>query len=54
MVSQVDFRAKLWTCPFCGQRNHFPPEYAQNISFLLDAKLFILTCLRLFGAGKGR
>ena len=32
MVSQVDFRAKLWTCPFCGQRNHFPPEYAQNIS----------------------
>ena len=30
--SQIDFRAKLWTCPFCGQRNHFPPEYAQNIS----------------------
>ncbi|KAK8820854.1 hypothetical protein WA556_005168 [Blastocystis sp. ATCC 50177/Nand II] len=29
---QIDFRAKLWTCPFCGQRNHFPPEYAQNIS----------------------
>ena len=32
LISQVDFRAKLWTCPFCGQRNHFPPEYAQNIS----------------------
>ena len=29
-------------------------EYVLNISFLLDAKLFILTCLRLFGAGKGR
>ena len=30
--SQVDFRAKLWSCPMCGQRNHFPPEYANNIS----------------------
>lgn len=29
---QIDFRAKLWTCPFCGQRNHFPPEYAQGIN----------------------
>ena len=30
--SQIDFHAKLWTCPFCGQRNHFPPEYAQGIN----------------------
>ena len=22
---QVDFRSKLWTCPFSLQRNHFPP-----------------------------
>lgn len=29
---QVDFRSKLWTCPFCTGRNHFPPHYAENIS----------------------
>ncbi|KAJ1460107.1 hypothetical protein M885DRAFT_509837 [Pelagophyceae sp. CCMP2097] len=29
---QVDFRTKLWTCPFCLGRNHFPPHYAENIS----------------------
>lgn len=29
---QVDFRSKLWTCPFCTARNHFPPHYAENIS----------------------
>lgn len=29
---QVDFRSKLWVCPFCMQRNHFPPHYADNIS----------------------
>lgn len=23
---------KLWTCPFCITRNHFPPHYAENIS----------------------
>mmetsp|Transcript_3147 Transcript_3147/g.4293 ORF Transcript_3147/g.4293 Transcript_3147/m.4293 type:complete len:766 (-) Transcript_3147:258-2555(-) len=28
---QVDFRTKLWTCPFCLTRNHFPPHYAENI-----------------------
>lgn len=30
--SQVDYRTKLWTCPFCTMRNHFPPHYAENIS----------------------
>ncbi|CAH1792238.1 unnamed protein product [Owenia fusiformis] len=25
---QVDYRAKLWTCNFCFQRNPFPPQYA--------------------------
>ncbi|CAM9860463.1 unnamed protein product, partial [Choristocarpus tenellus] len=30
--SQVDYMSKLWTCPFCMQRNHFPPHYAENIS----------------------
>lgn len=29
---QVDYRTKLWTCPFCLNRNHFPPHYAENIS----------------------
>lgn len=29
---QVDFRSKLWVCPFCLQRNHFPPHYADAIS----------------------
>lgn len=29
---QVDFSTKLWTCPFCTTRNHFPPHYAENIS----------------------
>lgn len=28
----VDFRTKVWTCPFCMTRNHFPPHYAENIS----------------------
>ena len=30
--SQVDHMTKLWTCPFCITRNHFPPHYAENIS----------------------
>lgn len=29
---QVDFRTKLWTCPFCQTRNHFPPHYSENIT----------------------
>ena len=24
--------SKLWVCPFCLTRNHFPPHYAENIS----------------------
>jgi protein transport protein SEC23 len=28
----VDFRSKLWSCPFCTARNHFPPHYAEHIS----------------------
>ncbi|MBA0556139.1 hypothetical protein Golob_026266 [Gossypium lobatum] len=26
--SRVDFLAKIWICPFCYQRNQFPPHYA--------------------------
>ena len=29
---QVDFRSKLWVCPFCLTRNQFPPHYAENIT----------------------
>ncbi|CAM9090886.1 unnamed protein product [Chrysoparadoxa australica] len=29
---QIDYRSKLWTCPFCTNRNQFPPHYAENIS----------------------
>jgi len=25
---QVDYRAKVWSCNFCFQRNPFPPQYA--------------------------
>jgi protein transport protein SEC23 len=28
----VDYRSKIWTCPFCLARNHFPPHYADNIT----------------------
>jgi hypothetical protein len=28
IFSQVDFRSKSWACPFCNQRNPFPPHYA--------------------------
>uniref|UniRef100_A0A8C0DGZ5 Protein transport protein SEC23 n=1 Tax=Balaenoptera musculus TaxID=9771 RepID=A0A8C0DGZ5_BALMU len=27
-LCQVDYRAKLWACNFCFQRNQFPPAYA--------------------------
>ncbi|KAG7277751.1 hypothetical protein CRUP_023039 [Coryphaenoides rupestris] len=27
-MCQVDYRAKLWACNFCYQRNQFPPTYA--------------------------
>jgi len=28
----VDFHTKQWSCPFCQQRNPFPPHYAQHIT----------------------
>ncbi|CAH0551809.1 unnamed protein product [Brassicogethes aeneus] len=27
-LCQVDYRARLWVCNFCFQRNPFPPQYA--------------------------
>jgi len=29
---KVDYKAKLWLCCFCNNRNPFPKEYAENIS----------------------
>jgi protein transport protein SEC23 len=28
----IDFHQKQWTCPFCLQRNRFPPHYAEHIT----------------------
>ncbi|CAK7349249.1 unnamed protein product [Dovyalis caffra] len=36
----VDFSAKIWICPFCFQRNHFPPHYASISADNLPAELF--------------
>ncbi|XVF41273.1 hypothetical protein PTKIN_Ptkin01aG0267500 [Pterospermum kingtungense] len=38
--SIVDFVAKIWICPFCFQRNHFPPHYASISDENLPAELF--------------
>uniref|UniRef100_A0A914HCX9 Protein transport protein SEC23 n=1 Tax=Globodera rostochiensis TaxID=31243 RepID=A0A914HCX9_GLORO len=27
-LCMVDYRTKVWACPFCNQRNPFPPHYA--------------------------
>ena len=37
--SSVDLRGKLWVCPFCFQRNHFPAQYAEISESLLPAEL---------------
>ncbi|KAI4355995.1 hypothetical protein L6164_000049 [Bauhinia variegata] len=36
----VDFAAKIWICPFCFQRNHFPPHYSSISAENLPAELF--------------
>ncbi|KAK9095614.1 hypothetical protein Scep_027083 [Stephania cephalantha] len=36
----VDFGAKIWICPFCYQRNHFPPNYASISEENLPAELY--------------
>ncbi|GLT89308.1 hypothetical protein SLE2022_072950 [Rubroshorea leprosula] len=36
----VDFAAKIWICPFCFQRSHFPPQYASISDENLPAELF--------------
>ncbi|KAK4687278.1 protein transport protein SEC23, partial [Tremellales sp. Uapishka_1] len=36
---QIDMRAKLWICPFCLQRNPFPPHYKDISPTNLPAEL---------------
>ncbi|XP_068647127.1 protein transport protein SEC23 C-like [Aristolochia californica] len=38
--SIVDFTNKIWICPFCFQRNHFPPHYASITEQNLPGELF--------------
>lgn len=37
---RVDFAAKIWMCPFCFQRNHFPAHYASISETNQPAELF--------------
>lgn len=38
--SVVDYVAKIWVCPFCFQRNHFPQHYMSISEENLPAELF--------------
>ncbi|XAR63334.1 hypothetical protein NMG60_11023240 [Bertholletia excelsa] len=38
--SIVDFLSKIWICPFCLHRNHFPPHYHSISDENLPAELF--------------
>lgn len=38
--SRTDFTARIWICPFCFQRNHFPPHYAAISETNLPAELY--------------
>jgi len=37
---RVDYVGKIWICPFCHQRNHFPPHYAGIQENNLPAELY--------------
>lgn len=38
--SVIDFAGKVWICPFCFNRNHFPQHYASISDDNLPAELF--------------
>jgi protein transport protein SEC23 len=38
--ARVDFAAKIWICPFCFSRNHFPPHYSAISEYNVPAELF--------------
>ncbi|KAJ4956849.1 hypothetical protein NE237_013632 [Protea cynaroides] len=37
---RVDFTAKIWICPFCFQRNHFPQHYSMISETNVPAELY--------------
>jgi protein transport protein SEC23 len=37
---RVDFSALIWICPFCFQRNHFPPHYSGISETNVPAELY--------------
>ena len=37
---RVDFAAKIWICPFCFQRNHFPHHYSMISESNLPGELY--------------
>ncbi|KAL3506521.1 hypothetical protein ACH5RR_031903 [Cinchona calisaya] len=37
---RVDFQALIWICPFCFQRNHFPPHYSSISETNQPAELY--------------
>ncbi|CAL55059.1 Zinc finger, Sec23/Sec24-type [Ostreococcus tauri] len=38
--ARVDFASKIWVCPLCHARNHFPPHYGGLSETNLPAELF--------------
>ncbi|KAI4344901.1 hypothetical protein L6164_012083 [Bauhinia variegata] len=38
--TRLDFSAKIWICPFCYQRNHFPQHYAMISETNLPGELY--------------
>jgi protein transport protein SEC23 len=39
LLSSIDLAAKLWICPFCLQRNNFPPFYSEMTPNSLPAEI---------------
>ena len=42
--ARVDFYSKVWMCPFCHSRNHFPPHYQGISESNLPAELYSNYC----------
>ncbi|KAG5461185.1 MAG: hypothetical protein BJ554DRAFT_6657, partial [Olpidium bornovanus] len=40
-TSSIDVQGKLWICPFCLNRNHFPPHYKDISNTNLPAELLL-------------
>ncbi|KAG1662005.1 hypothetical protein FOA52_012176 [Chlamydomonas sp. UWO 241] len=42
--ARVDFHSRVWTCPLCVSRNHFPPHYQGISEQNLPAELYASYC----------